>query len=167
MACLTTIADSKIYTWGVLNFYISNHETRTLFEADHGSRIEGLLVIASLPPSSSLSINDRCLAFTLNNDIILLSVLATNEYSLIIWSLAVFYELQGGSSAKVEYCLRLDAEHLGCTCHLVCTAKHPCTSRYYDHTASSRNSIQGFLNSFGVICCRCRCTIVFDVKRIC
>ena len=58
MACLTTIADGKIYTWGVLNFYISNHETRTLFEADHSSWIESLFVVASLPPSSSLSIND-------------------------------------------------------------------------------------------------------------
>ena len=103
MACLTTIADGKIYTWGVLNLYISNHETRTLFEADHGSWIESLLVVASLPPACTLSVDDRCFAFTLDDDIILVSVLTTNKESLVVRSLSILHELQGGTCAEVEY----------------------------------------------------------------
>ena len=103
MACLTAIADSKIYTWGVLNLYVSNHETRTLFETDHSSWVESFLVVTSFPPACTLSINDRCFAFTFDNNIGLFSALTTNKESLVVRSLAIFHELQGGTCTKVEY----------------------------------------------------------------
>ena len=167
MACLTAIADSKIYTWSVLNLYISNHETRTLFEADHGSRIECLLIVACLPPACSLTINNRSFSFTLNDDITLFSVLATDKERFVVRCLTIFHEFQCSTFAKVENSLRLDAEYLGLACHLVCTTKHPCTGRDHDHTTGRRHSIQCFLDSLGVVFCRSRSTIILDIKCVC
>ena len=130
------VAQGDVDTRSILDLEIANQESAAFLETDHRSWIEGLLVIASLPPAGSLTVNNRSFTFTLYNNVALVLVLATNEYSLIVWSLAVFYELQGCSCAKVENGFRLDAEHLGLAGHLVCATKHPGTRRYYDHTAS-------------------------------
>ena len=130
------VTQGNVDTRSILDLEISNQESAAFLEADHGSWIEGLLIVASLPPAGTLTVDNRSFTFTLYDNVALVLVLATNEYSFIIWSLAVFYELQGGSSAKVEYSLRLDAEHLCLAGHLVCATKHPGTRRNYYHTAS-------------------------------
>ena len=162
------VTQGDVDTRSILNLEIANQESAAFLESDHSSRIESLLVVASLPPAGSLTIDNRSFTFALYNNVALVLVLATDKYSLIIWSLAVFYELQGGSSAKVENSLRLDAEYLGLACcHLVGTTKHPCTGRNHDHTTGRRYSIKCFLDSLGVVCSRCRGTIILDVERVC
>ena len=96
------VTQGDVDTRSILNLEIANQESAAFLESDHGSRIESLLVVASLPPAGSLTIDNRSFTFALYNNVALVLVLATDKYSLIIWSLAVFYELQGGSSAKVE-----------------------------------------------------------------
>ena len=96
------VTQGDVDTRSILNLEIANQESAAFLESDHGSRIESLLVVASLPPAGSLTIDNRSFTFAFYNNVALVLVLATDKYSLIIWSLAVFYELQGGSSAKVE-----------------------------------------------------------------
>ena len=105
MTCLATVTDGDVHTWSILNFEVAEQETLTLFEAYHRTRVEGLALLFCQPPACTLAVNDRCFAFTLDNNIgnILALVLTTDEYCLVVRSLAVFYELQGGTCAKVEY----------------------------------------------------------------
>ena len=99
------VTQGDVDTRSILNLEIANQESAAFLESDHGSWIESLLVVASLPPAGSLTIDNRSFTFALYNNVALVLVLATDKYSLIIWSLAVFYELQGGSFAKVEHSL--------------------------------------------------------------
>ena len=105
MTCLATVTDGDVHTWSILNFEVAKQETLTLFEAYHRTRVEGLALLFCQPPACTLSGDDRCFAFTLDNNIgnILALVLTTDEYSLVVRSLAIFHELQGGTCAKVEY----------------------------------------------------------------
>ena len=167
MVCTIAVTQGDVDTRSILNLEIANQKSAAFLESDHGSRIESLLVVASLPPAGSLTIDNRSFTFALYDNVALVLVLATDKERLIVRSLAVFYELQGGSSAKVENSLRLDAEYLGLACHLVCTTKHPCTGRDHDHTTGRRHSIKCFLDSLGVVCSRCRGTIILDVERVC
>ena len=168
-----TIAGTIAVTQGdvdprsILNLEIANQESAAFLETDHRSRIEFLLVVASLPPAGSLTVNNRSFTFTLYNNVALVLVLATDKDCFVIWCLSIFHELQGCSCAKVENGFRLDAEYFGLACHLVYTTKHPCTGRDHDHTTCCRHSIKCFLDSLGVIFSRCRSTIIFDIKCVC
>ena len=161
------VTQGNVDTRSILDLEIANQESAAFLEADHRSWIECLLIVASLPPAGSLTIDNRSFTFTLYNNVALVLILATNEYSLIIWRLAVFHELQCGTCAEVKDGLRLDAEYFGLASHLICTSKHPDTGRNHDHTTGRRHSIKCFLDSLGVICSRCRGTIILDVKRVC
>ena len=99
------VAQGDIDTRTILHLEIANQESAAFLESDHGSWIESLLVVASLPPAGSLTVNNRSFTFTLYNNVALVLVFATNEYSLIVWCLSIFYEFQGCSCAKVEHSL--------------------------------------------------------------
>ena len=167
MVCTIAVTQGDVDTRSILNLEIANQESAAFLEADHGSRIESLLVVASLPPAGSLTIDDRSFTFALYNNVALVLVLATDKERFVVRCLTIFNEFQSRSCAKVEHSLRLDAEYLGSACHLVCTTKHPCTGRNHDHTTGRRHSIKCFLDSLGVVCSRCRGTIILDIKCVC
>lgn len=103
MTCLATVTDGDVHTWSILNFEVAEQETLTLFEAYHRTWVEGLALLFCQPPACTLSVDDRCFAFTLDYNVALILILTTDEYSLVVRSLAIFHELQGGTCAKVEY----------------------------------------------------------------
>ena len=161
------VTQGDVDTRSILNLEIANQESAAFLESDHGSRIESLLVVASLPPAGSLTIDNRSFTFALYNNVALVFVLATDKERFVVRCLTIFHEFQCSTFAKVENSLRLDAEYLGSACHLVCTTKHPCTGRNHDHTTGRRHSIKSFLDSLGVVCSRCRGTIILDIKCVC
>ena len=169
MASLTAVADGDVYTRSILNLEVTEQEALALLEADHCTRIEGFAILSCEPPACTLTVDDRSFTFTLDNNVgnVLALVLSADEDNLIVWRLAVFHELQCGTCAEVKDGLRLDAEYFGLASHLICTSKHPDTGRNHDHTTGRRHSIKCFLDSLGVICSRCRGTIILDVKRVC
>ena len=105
MASLTAVADGDVHTRSILNFEVTEQEALALLEADHCTRIEGFAILSCEPPACTLTIDNRSFTFALYNNVALVLVLATDKYSLIIWSLAVFYEFQCSSCAKVEHSL--------------------------------------------------------------
>ena len=161
------VTQGNVDTRSILDLEIANQESAAFLETDHRSRIEFLLVVASLPPAGSLTVNNRSFTFTLYNNVALVLILATNKDCFVIWCLSIFYEFQGCSCAKVENGFRLDAEYFGLAWHLVYTTKHPCTGRNHDHTTGRRHSIKCSLDSLGVVSSRCRGTIILDIKCVC
>ena len=105
IVCTIAVTQGDVDTRSILNLEIANQESAAFLEANHRSRIECLLVVASLPPACSLSVDDGSLTFALNNNVALVLVLATDKDRFVVRRLAIFHELQGGSSAKVEYSL--------------------------------------------------------------
>ena len=99
------VTQGDVDTRSILNLEIANQESAAFLESDHGSRIEFLIVVASLPPTGSLSIDDGSLTFALNNNVALVLILATDKERFVVRCLSIFYELQGGSCAKVEHSL--------------------------------------------------------------
>ena len=102
------VTQGNVDTRSILDLEIANQESAAFLEADHRSWIECLLIVASLPPAGSLTIDNRSFTFTLYNNVALVLILATNEYSLIIWRLAVFHELQCGTMTKVKNPFSID-----------------------------------------------------------
>ena len=99
------VTQSNVDTRSILNLEIANQEPAAFFETDHGSRIEFLLVVASLPPAGSLTVDNRSFTFTLYNNVALVLILATNKDCFVIWCLSIFYEFQCSTFAKVEHSL--------------------------------------------------------------
>ena len=99
------VTQGDVDTRSILNLEIANQESAAFLESDHGSRIESLLVVASLPPAGSLSIDNRSFTFALYNDVALVLVLTTDKERFVVWCLTIFNEFQSRSCAKVEYSL--------------------------------------------------------------
>ena len=99
------VTQGDVDTRSILNLEIANQESAAFLESDHGSRIESLLVVASLPPAGSLTVDNRSFTFALYNNVALVLVLATDKERFVVRCLSIFYELQGGSCAKVEHSL--------------------------------------------------------------
>ena len=99
------VTQGDVDTRSILNLEIANQESAAFLESDHGSRIESLLVVASLPPAGSLSIDNRSFTFALYNDVALVLVLATDKERFVVRCLTIFNEFQSRSCAKVEYSL--------------------------------------------------------------
>ena len=161
------VTQGNVDTRSILDLEIANQESAAFLETDHRSRIEFLLVVASLPPAGSLTVNNRSFSFTLYNNVALVLVLATDKERFVVRCLTIFHEFQCSTFAKVENGFRLDAEYLGSAGHLVCATKHPGTGRNHDHTTCCRHSIKCSLDSLGVVCSRCRGTIILDIKCVC
>ena len=105
MACTIAVTQGDVDTRSILNLEIANQESAAFLEADHRSWIECLLIVASLPPAGSLTIDNRSFTFTLYNNVALVLILATNKDCFVIWCLSIFYEFQCSTFAKVEHSL--------------------------------------------------------------
>ena len=105
IVCTIAVAQGDVDTRTILNLEIANQEPAAFLETDHGSRIESLLVVASLPPAGTLTVDNRSFTFTLYDNVALVLVLATDKERFVVWRLAIFHEFQSCSCAKVEYSL--------------------------------------------------------------
>ena len=99
------VTQGDVDTRSILNLEIANQESAAFLEADHGSWIESLLVVASLPPAGSLAIDNRSFTFALYNNVALVLVLATDKERFVVRCLSIFNEFQSRSCAKVEHSL--------------------------------------------------------------
>ena len=99
------VAQGDIDTRTILHLEIANQESAAFLEADHGSRIESLLVVASLPPAGTLTVDNRSFTFTLYDNVALVLVLATDKERFVVRCLTIFNEFQSRSCAKVEHSL--------------------------------------------------------------
>ena len=102
IVCTIAVTQGDVDTRSILDLEITNQKSAAFLEADHRSRIECLLVVASLPPACSLSVDDGSFTFALNNNVALVLVLATDKERFVVWRLTIFHELQGSTCAKVE-----------------------------------------------------------------
>ena len=99
------VTQGDVDTRSILNLEIANQESAAFLESDHGSRIESLLVVASLPPAGTLTIDDGSLTFALYNNVALVLVLATDKERFVVRCLTIFHEFQCSTFAKVEHSL--------------------------------------------------------------
>ena len=99
------VTQSNVDTRSILDLEISNQESAAFLEADHGSWIEGLLIVASLPPACTLTIDNRSFTFALYNNVALVLVLTTDKERFVVRCLTIFNEFQSRSCAKVEHSL--------------------------------------------------------------
>ena len=99
------VTQGDVDTRSILNLEIANQKSAAFLESDHGSRIESLLVVASLPPAGSLTVDNRSFTFALYNDVALVLVLTTDKERFVVRCLTIFNEFQSRSCAKVEHSL--------------------------------------------------------------
>ena len=99
------VTQGNIDTRSILDLEIANQESAAFLETDHRSRIEFLLVVASLPPASTLTVDNRSFTFALYNNVALVLVLATDKERFVVRCLTIFHEFQCSTFAKVEHSL--------------------------------------------------------------
>ena len=99
------VTQGNVDTRSILDLEIANQESAAFLETDHRSRIEFLLVVASLPPAGSLTIDNRSFTFALYNNVALVLVLATDKERFVVRCLTIFHEFQCSTFAKVEHSL--------------------------------------------------------------